>query len=105
MKIYKFIIFLCLILNFTCVGQTNIYKPFPNDSAVWMSISTNSIGDNSYNVTEWLGDTIINGNPYKKMYDIILGPSLQYKGGMRQDLPNERTYFIDLNNKEHDVTI
>ncbi len=94
-----------LLSTLTGFGQTNIYQPFPTDSAAWFTLSTNSSGVNSNDFTEWLGDTIINLTSYKKIFYTHNSSSLLYGGGIRQDIPNEKIYKIDLSNIEHDISI
>ena len=85
-------------------GQTNVYHPFPTDSAVWFYITSNLSG-NQYDYYQWLGDTIINSVSYKKESRKQNSSSYSYIGGIRQDIPNEKIYKIDLSGVEKDISI
>jgi len=80
-------------------AQTDQYIPYPTDTAMWYFTIQASTGPSYYSLI--MGDTAING----KVYNKFLGGNLTYKGGIRQDIPNEKTYLIDLNDVEHDISI
>lgn len=104
-----FFCFLFLQINFS-FAQTNVYQPFPNDSARWFYIDQNGSTyppTTQYDLIEWIGDTVINSTTYKKQYSQHWNPNtnLHYSGGIRQNIPNEKIYEIDLNGVEHDISI
>src|SRR3972149_3189599 len=53
-------------------AQTNVYHPFPDSNAVWISLSANmsepQCPDHSLSRYELKGDTLINGKNYNKLY-------------------------------------
>ncbi len=62
----KLFLILTAVLGLTVAhGQTNVYQPFPTDSAVWFYI-TSDLSGNDYDFIQWLGDTTINSIAYKK---------------------------------------
>jgi hypothetical protein len=76
--------------------------PFPQDSAIWYAV------DFDYNpsppplATFWtyqyvtMGDTLINGENYTKLFsDLAVGYNPYYEGAYRVDVVNSRVYFID----------
>lgn len=100
----KKIIFICLALLSNAVfSQTNIYHPFPSDSAAWLIYHTGNQGS-GYKRTQWLGDTIINSITYTKTYDVV-NNQLIYTGGIRQDIQNEKVYKIDVAGSEVDISV
>ncbi|HTA60924.1 MAG TPA: T9SS type A sorting domain-containing protein [Bacteroidia bacterium] len=94
-------------------AQTNVYQPFPKDSAVWLYINTINAGSQSWFYTKWLGDTVINSTTYTKRFansgnaNGQFGSAISwvYTGGVRQDIPNEKVYYIDLNGVEYDGSV
>ena len=104
MKKCLFNLFL-FVFGSSCLGQTNVYQPFPLDSAAWFGTTQFESGITNYDFTEWLGDTVINSISYTKIYNQHNFSSLTYGGGIRQDIPNEKIYQIDLNNIEHDMAV
>src|ERR1035437_3939919 len=97
--------FLFLQINFS-FAQTNVYQPFPNDSAVWYYQFQNT-PSSQYYLKELLGDTMINALTYKKEYYQQWNPNINfhYIGGIRQDIPNEKIYYINLSGVEHDISV
>ena len=97
-----------LILAFA-KGQTNVYQPFPNDSALW-DYQDQGPMNTTYRFIKWLGDTVINLKTYKKEYtSTSLSPLLDnstwwYSCGIRQDIPNEKIYKI-VGGVETDVSV
>lgn len=90
----------------TARAQTNIYHPFPEDSAIWVvdNYAQPPICFNGYCSTEvyrMYGDTIINSVSYNKLWlesfwytgpwtpPINYVPSA-YIGGIRQDITNKK---------------
>ncbi|MFH0894903.1 MAG: T9SS type A sorting domain-containing protein, partial [Bacteroidota bacterium] len=113
-KMKKIILSLFIVFSITCGhSQTNVYQPFPFDSLVYTSMteSGSSMGSSwLYEKTMWLGDTLINSTHYTKCYRNQTnfnwdGVPSTYYGGMRQDTANEKAYFIDLTNTEHDISV
>lgn len=96
---------LLLILNVT-YAQTNVYQPFPSDSAVWFFISQGPPpGNSTWSFTKWLGDTLINSKSYTKVFQAPGSLNWSYSGGIRQDIPNEKIYFVNLNGVEQDISV
>jgi hypothetical protein len=104
-KLYTIILFASIF--FSANAQTNVYQPFPNDSAVWFSINTNGTNyppSPQYNLTEWLGDTVINSIHYTKQFSSQNFTIFTYSGGIRQDIPNEKIFHVDFSGVEHDIS-
>jgi hypothetical protein len=93
-------------------SQTNVYQPFPQDSAVWLYIFSTPNGE-TWTYYMWIGQTTVNSKTYTQMYQSVgnaLGQSVNavnwnHVGAIRQDIPNEKTYQIDLYGVETDVSI
>jgi hypothetical protein len=111
----KKLLLLIIGLVFVCkVGrtQTNVYQPFPQDSAVWLYIFSTPSGE-TWTYTKWLGTTVINSKTYTQVYQSAgnaIGQyantvNWNYTGGIRQDIPNEKIYQIDGNGIEHDISV
>jgi hypothetical protein len=82
-------------------GQTNVYNPFPIDSAYW-SVAHGGSFDGCYYTIHYgmLGDTLIEGNSYSKIWqntDSVFNPSnATYFAALREDSTKKvfvRTYF------------
>lgn len=96
---FSFLFFVSFSANIFC--QTNIYHPYPNDSAMWQysyqTQSTNPV----YYATEWLGDTVINSKTYKKVFGSsstnmwTITANMGFSGAVRQDIPNEKIYSVN----------
>lgn len=95
------------------MAQTIGYEPMPQGwGASWLSVTQVSDGGSGVNTThsftEWRSDTVINSITYTKVYSKSMynyGPAqFQYSGGIRQDVPQEKVYFIDNQNIEHDIS-
>lgn len=82
-------------------AQTNVYQPYALDNASW-TIYTQLYNGQSYvqdwYTIAWSGDTIIGGQTYTRVFD---SPGMI---GVRQDIPNEKVYFIDDQGLEHDAS-
>lgn len=93
------------ILPLVSLGQTNIYHPFPDSNAMW----TDRIYDPNCNLT-WecsinqyimTGDTVIDGNSYKKLTKsgYLIDQNYQYTfyteyaGAIRQEIANKKVYY------------
>ena len=93
-------LFICGLLS----AQPKAYRPFPEDSALWVVEWThqnnNPVARDLYIMH---GDTLINGISYNKLYRerniwspqyfTVLIP-YAYLGGIRQDSLNKKVYFI-----------
>src|ERR1051326_2904580 len=107
--------FYAFLFSFTFLqnnfAQTNVYQPYPSDSVLWLYVYQTNIQGPTYTVIQWLGDTIINSKSYKKIFKgtnanpYTANNNLQYAGGVRQDIPNEKIYQIDLTGTEKDISI
>ncbi|NVK65908.1 MAG: T9SS type A sorting domain-containing protein [Flavobacteriales bacterium] len=90
---------MCVALTF---AQTNVYQPYPSNNASW---TVHTVDGNTappviedWETITWTSDTTINGQTYTRVF----GSS--YMIGVRQDLPNEKTYYIDDQNVEFDAS-
>src|ERR1051325_9776818 len=96
----KKLIFFCglILYQFHLLAQTNIYHPFPKDSALWENVNISYGYPNfsyTYSTDIWLGDTIINTIHYTKHYFLNKSTGkLFYIEGIRQDILNEKVYSI-----------
>ena len=103
-RILLFITALLFVFN-TGHGQTNVYHPFPTDSASWCYRYSPMTGSESVNTATWLGDTIINLKTYTKVFDGGNSVGIGYVIGVRQDIPNEKVYAINASGVETDVSV
>ncbi|MDG1332887.1 MAG: T9SS type A sorting domain-containing protein [Crocinitomicaceae bacterium] len=93
---------LCLIAsNYSIQAQTTIYQPYPLQNATW-TIHTQYF-DGSGLVQDWVTedwgeDILINGQTYT---EVIGDANIQ---GVRQDIPNEKIFYIDNQGVEHDAS-
>lgn len=99
---------LSIVLLFLSYSALSQYVPMPQGwSATWTYESNYADGmgggSTTYRYYEWGGDTLINGTLYTKRYEGI-GLGHQYIGGVRQDVANEKIFYIDTFNVEHDVS-
>jgi len=107
MKRYLIVLVTLLLILTVGHGQTNVFQPFPKDSVVWV-YHTSSPQGNDYDLfIQLLGDTTINAISYKKEIHrySYSPPGWTYDGGIRQDIPNEKTYKVDYYGVEHDVSV
>ena len=92
---------ICVLLQNTAHSQTNTYHPLPTGFTSWTYNYGVFLG-NGYGVdlssVIWNGDTTINSFVYTKTGNT-------YNGGIRQDIPNEKVYYLDLMDVEHDISI
>ena len=98
-KILFFIVFFTFFQN-NSISQTDVYHPFPTEFASWTYRHYVFSGEfnETYGNIIWYGDTIINDVTYIKK-------SGNYEGVFRQDIPNEKIFFLDSQDIEHDVSI
>jgi hypothetical protein len=105
----KLLILLSVVFCLGTKGQTNVYQPWPADSAVWLleyyPIISGPNPTPYYSKTVWLGDTIINTKTYIKLFSSngFSSSSYTYTGGVRQDIPNEKLYKIGTSGSEYEV--
>jgi type IX secretion system substrate protein len=92
-------------------AQINIYHPFPEDTATWVTdmVYSACMGYCGTNFYEMKGDTLINSESYNKIYvrygrfyNISAGivgtdsfAVCSYIGAIRQDSINKKVFFID----------
>src|SRR4051812_11069780 len=95
-----FLTFILLSATLTVFSQTSVYKPFPEDSATWVSdyFSNSCSGYCGTDYYEMKGDTIINGQSYNKIYYrsgsfYTTFTTCSYKGAIRQDSINKKVYY------------
>lgn len=111
----KTVIFFIIIFSLclTSIAQTTFYRPFPEDTATWLSdqYANTCMGYCGSTCYEMNGDTIINGHSYNKIYtrngqfyyiipppNSVIGTNFSacnYLGAIRQDTTNKKVYFID----------
>lgn len=89
----------CPFLN----AQTISYQPIHGNYTQY--VYHHEHWDGSQNVenfhkTVWSGDTLIGGQHYVRIFQFGV-----YSGGVREDIPNQQRFFIDLNNQEKEITI
>ena len=97
-----------LLLSFEIQAQTSVYHPFPDSNAIWrISWGEHDCLISGLPQAEYRyileADTIINSVLYKKIkreiaFPFVCGPTypqgIGYMGGLRQDEPNRKVYFI-----------
>ncbi len=110
-KIKILIVFFALFVGLKLSSQTNVYHPFPTDTAIWFHnfIPTGCSGGCPYYRTIQMGDTILSTVAYKKVYkqqgtyfpscggsNPCFNPSgyLNYVGALRQDSALKKVYFF-----------
>ncbi len=90
-----------LFSTYFAQAQTNVYQPYPLNNASWTMhhqyYDGSGLVQNWY-TKNWGGDTIINGQTYTRVFD---DPSMI---GVRQDVPNEKIYYVDDLGVEHDAS-
>lgn len=98
-------LFLALFLFIVSVpfaqAQTNVYQPYPLIDASWTTHTQyyNGSGITQEWVTEeWGGDINVNGITYTQ----VIGDPVII--GVRQDISNEKVYYIDNQNIEHEAS-
>lgn len=82
---------LLLLLVYSSFAQTNIYHPFPEDRAAWLS-HRYWAGTKFIDQFEIHGDTTLEGVQYKKIYNTY-GSSIEYIGGFRQNIAQKKVYI------------
>jgi hypothetical protein len=101
-KLLLFTLFLFVSAAFR--AQSWIYHPFPADSAVWMEDHVDSDGYHTFRRTYLLGDTLIGGLNYKKLYETTTPMAMfapvpfgdaNYIGALRDDILSRKVYFKD----------
>lgn len=90
---------MCGALTF---AQTNSYQPYPSNNASW---TVHTVDGNTappvieeWETITWTSDTMINGQTYTR---VLNSP---FMIGVRQDIANEKIYYIDDQNVEHDAS-
>jgi hypothetical protein len=105
MKKHLLFITILVFLFKTGQGQTNVYHPFPADSANWAYRFSLSTGE-SIETAKWLGDTIINLKTYTKVFDPNGRVGIGFGAiGIRQDIPNEKIYCVNSSGVETDFSV
>lgn len=100
MKTSLTILVLFLSIHFA-QAQTSVYQPYPLDNASWTMHTQYYDGSGlvqNWATKNWSGDTVIGGQTYIRVFD---DPSMI---GVRQDVPNEKIYYIDDLGVEHDAS-
>jgi hypothetical protein len=97
--LFSFSVFSFLTLK----AQTVSYQPIHGDYTQYVYHQQHWNGSEnveSFSKTIWSGDTIIGGQHYVRIFQDGV-----YSGGIREDVPNQQRFFVDLNNVEKDITI
>lgn len=100
----KILLFSFSVLSFLALNaQTISYQPlhgnythYVNRYQYWDGTQTVE----SFSRTIWSGDTTIGGENYVRVFR-----NGNYVGGIREDVPNQQRFFVDLNDVETDITI
>ena len=82
-------------------AQTNVYQPYPVIDGSWTTHTQYSNGSGvtqEWVTEEWGGDININGI----IYTLVIGDPVIV--GVRQDVSNEKVYYIDNQTIEHDAS-
>lgn len=94
---------LSLQLGILANAQTISYQPLHGNYTQYVYRHQHWNGSEnveSFHKTVWSGDTIIGGQHYVRIFQYGV-----YAGGVREDVPNQQRFFIDLNNQEKEITI
>lgn len=97
--LFSFSVFSFLTLK----AQTVSYQPIHGDYTQYVyqqQYWNGSENVESFSKTIWSGDTLIGGQHYVRIFQDGV-----YGGGIREDVPNQQRFFVDLNNVEKDITI
>lgn len=96
MKKYLLIILLAVVADLAN-AQTNVFHPYDENNAEWYYESTiyTETVNHYYQHLAWGGDTNILGQDYVKAGS----------GAIRQDVPNQKMFYMDENQEEFDITI
>ena len=99
----RYIIFTLVLLTKVLFAQIETYHQFPDSNALWNIVRedygwpVNSIEHYSIEI---IGDTIINGSLYQKLFTPYIQPfdqsavSLGYNGAIREDTINKKVFII-----------
>lgn len=71
MRTSKYLVIILLLCRIGYFAQTNVYHPFPNDTAYWGIATSNASCSNTvcpYERIFQMGDTVVNSMQYKKVY-------------------------------------
>lgn len=101
----KKILFLSLVLHFggASNAQTITYQPLHGNYTQYLNryqYWDGSQMQEAFSKTVWSGDTTIGGQNYVRIFR-----NGNYAGGIREDVPNQQRFFVDVNNVEKDITI
>ncbi|MDH4470956.1 MAG: T9SS type A sorting domain-containing protein [Fluviicola sp.] len=97
---------LLVLLSFSQLHAQQItYQPFHEGTTTWLH--ENMIpwvqgggADSYFYRTIWSGDTVINATHYTRIFR-----GVTYAGGIRQDIPNQKVYFVNTAGIEFDISI
>ncbi|MGB1031659.1 MAG: T9SS type A sorting domain-containing protein [Flavobacteriales bacterium] len=95
-----------LLLGMLCFSisqsQVDTYHPYPQNEGFWSYTHIDGTdGSETYRTSLWAGDTLINDVAYLKR-----NPNEAFfAGAIRQDIENEKLYFLDSDHVEHDISI
>ncbi|MES2557753.1 MAG: T9SS type A sorting domain-containing protein [Bacteroidota bacterium] len=93
-------------------AQQITYQPYHEGTTMWLH--NRMVADGLGGVistdfrTIWSGDTVINAEHYTRIYRSAgTDPSnpMTYLGGIRQDIPNQKVYFVNTAEQEFDISI
>jgi hypothetical protein len=112
MKRIYLVPFFSLIAGFS-TAQLADYEPLPNDSVIWSGAFASIADGSTYYKTSIWGDTTINSTAYTKVYqhtdvtgvNLPTAPIGDYIGSFRQEVQNEKMFFLDLADIEYDISV
>jgi len=107
---------LLIFYSLVSTGQTSVYHPFPDSSALWnihfsLYCFSNGTGNENYSITI-SGDTTISAHTYHKLTTpfiqslstgICSGPVSGYKGSFRQDTLAHKVFYIPRDSSSEQV--
>ena len=104
---------LLVLLSFSQLNAQQItYQPFHEGTTMWLHEKMvpwvqGGGADSYFYRTIWSGDTVINAANYTRIFrgGTNLNFPMTYVGGIRQDIPNQKVYFLDPTGLEFDISI
>ena len=103
MKQCYFILVLLIFSRLT--AQQISYQPFHEGTTTWLHKKMipwvqGGGADTYFYRTIWSGDTVINAENYTRIFH-----GVNYVGGIRQDIPNQKVYYLNAAGIEFDISI
>lgn len=106
--------YLILVLLFfsRLTAQQITYQPFHEGTTMWLHKKMipwvqGGGADTYFYRTIWSGDTVINAEHYTRIFrgGTNLNFPMTYVGGIRQDIPNQKVYYLNAAGIEFDISI